>query len=155
MNRLIYNYKARALKVVDARTMEVMFDWGMRRFEKVRVQLIEADFWSDDSSQKERLLRAKECLQDAVMGPDGGREIVLAPSNPNAFNKAYFRAYVPCESGNLSYPMTMFPVIAGIRFLHLNHYMVYLSQKSFDTSESKRIIESTAPLSTFRVPCLS
>lgn len=154
MNRLIYNYKAKVLRVVDARTLEVMFDWGMRRYEKVRVQLIEADYWSDDSSARDRLARAKECLQTAIMDGEKGRELILAPTNPNAFNKAYFRAYVPCESGNPAYPMTMFPVIAAFRFLHLNHYMIYLSQKNFDVTEAKRIVESSAPMASFRVPCL-
>ena len=81
MNRLFYNYPARVLKVANARTFDIEIDFGLRRFERVRVQLVKTDWHSPDKSPG-YFHRAKACLSELLLARSAVPSTVTVPG-PN------------------------------------------------------------------------
>ncbi|TXH17253.1 MAG: hypothetical protein E6R03_04230 [Hyphomicrobiaceae bacterium] len=177
MNKLVYNYLARVLRVVNSRSLDVEIDFGLRRYEQVRLQLIRTD-WSSDGKSDGYYGRAKVCLTELLMSkaraplalqtaartsepiaglgseetepqvfsrPEVGcgRQIIVSPGQPNAYNKFTALTYLRCESLDHTRP-AMTITRGNLRFLSVVKVMEYLSQHDFDVGLAQRIVEDFA-----------
>lgn len=139
MNRLIHNYRVKILDVLDGHTFTCMIDFGLRRYERTRLQLLNP--YPNFLGQGEDPEKAYRLLSYMIMKNDTeGRECILSPTRPNAYNKYYAILYLQCRFSDMSLPSTVIPKFAGYRFVNVNLFMGYMAEHNFNLDEAKRIL---------------
>ncbi len=131
MNRLIYNYKTKILDVIDAQTFQCEIDFGLRRHERTRLQMLNP--YPDYLNKGEDRDAAEAAFRTLLMIDDTrGREVIMSPTRPNAYNKYYAILYLQCKFSDMTIPATTCPHFAGYKFINVNLLLGWLAEHSFD-----------------------
>lgn len=151
MNKLFWNYPAKILSVIDLRSFEMEIDYGRRRCERTRGQLIETK-WDTSSWGVGQKDDAKKCLESALIDETGeGRQVIVATVSPDAYNQCYYRVYVQCRSDNMVLPQAIMTQIAGVSLISVNLFMLHMMEMRFNVEYAKNHFGGYEPLTTLTI----